>query len=39
MASNDKAFLWLANDFAEDKSSHEKLAARFNTVESMDWYF
>ncbi|CAI5445938.1 unnamed protein product [Caenorhabditis angaria] len=33
MASNDKAYTWFCEDFAEDKPEHVKLSARFASVE------
>lgn len=33
MTGTDKAVVWIANDFSEGKSSVDKLAARFSTIE------
>ena len=34
MANSEKAWCWSAQDFSEEESAVEKLAARFNTVEA-----
>ena len=36
MAGQEKANLWVANDFSEGKSIQEKFAVRFTTVECMN---
>lgn len=34
MKNNDKAYIWSCNDFSDESGKLEKLAARFQTVES-----
>lgn len=34
MAGSDKALVWVAHDFSEEKGTNETLAAKFATVES-----
>ena len=34
MKNNDKAFVWTANDFSEEEAKLEKLACRFQNMES-----
>ena len=33
MAGNDKALMWVANDFSEGKAANEKLSAKFSTLD------